>query len=185
MSFFGFGEKRGAPPGAEKFVAPKTGKAPELSVRRSEGGLDKTPKQTPKSVLAERYHQAREMPASVRAKVFGEPESMNAPFDVTEKEIDRAVNELMPKKTLRERMTTISEGKVSPVKERLGGRAMIDEGAVNVKAKSFDEMQASNIRNLKHQVDMSSAIELDATGTDDEPFEVEHGPQQFRKTGTR
>lgn len=62
------------------------------------------------------------------------------------------------------------ETPVKPVEE---GIRMVNEGEVNVKAKSFQEMQAENIAKLRHKIDMSGAVELGATGTDDEPFVIE------------
>jgi len=56
------------------------------------------------------------------------------------------------------------------------GRGMAEENVVHLKTSSFREMQDNNIRNLKHDVDMSGAVELGATGTDDEPFVIEHDP---------
>ncbi len=63
------------------------------------------------------------------------------------------------------------------------GIAMPDEKAINIKTKTFKEIQNENISNLKHNVDMSGAVELGATGTDDEPFEIEHDPQIYKQAG--
>ncbi|MCX6781500.1 MAG: hypothetical protein NTW66_00010 [Candidatus Magasanikbacteria bacterium] len=63
------------------------------------------------------------------------------------------------------------------------GIEMVDKGAINIKDKSFTEMQKDKISALKHEVDMSNAVELGATGTDDEPFEIEHEPQRYKQTG--
>jgi hypothetical protein len=168
MSFLSgiFGKERGTPPGAAEWKAPETGKAPELSVRRSEGGLDKTPKQTPKSVLAERYHQAREMPAGVRAKVFGAPESMNAPFDTTEKEVADAVDAL----TMQNRMTTVSIGKrLTEQKSTETGRWMAEAGVLPTEhSDSFRVMQKEAISKLEHQVDTTGEIDISGIAGDED-----------------
>lgn len=58
-----------------------------------------------------------------------------------------------------------------------GGPGLPNEGARNIKTASAKAELQRTVGNLKHEVDMDNAIELGATGTDDEPFVIEHDPQ--------